>query len=306
MKKLLIILIYIPFFSNAQVWAGYDRHQCEKDSTFLYSYQDSSISGNIWTNLNTGQVLGYGQSLTAAPILQSTDIIVQAFNSLGQIYLDTLYITIIQSPTLSTTGDTLCNIPIILTVSGSWTSYNWNTSPVWQVGADSLVVDSPGIYYVNCIKLFQPSSSATCISDSITIYSSNINTSQVVETATPSQYSINNYYVSSTLGSIYNWSISPITSATINSGQGTNNIEVYWNNIGSAIISVTETDINGCIGNKINFSTSITYTETYKSIDLKKLLKVKDLLGRDKKGISNDVLFYIYDDGTVEKRIVIE
>jgi hypothetical protein len=38
----------------------------------------------------------------------------------------------------------------------------------------------------------------------------------------------------------------------------------------------------------------------------KELLKVTDLLGRETKGIMNAVLFYIYDDGTVEKRIVIE
>ena len=38
----------------------------------------------------------------------------------------------------------------------------------------------------------------------------------------------------------------------------------------------------------------------------KKLLKVTDFLGRETKGFSNDILFYIYDDGTVEKRIVIE
>jgi hypothetical protein len=38
----------------------------------------------------------------------------------------------------------------------------------------------------------------------------------------------------------------------------------------------------------------------------KKLLKITDLLGRETKGFKNDVLFYIYDDGTVEKRIVIE
>ena len=29
-------------------------------------------------------------------------------------------------------------------------------------------------------------------------------------------------------------------------------------------------------------------------------------LGRETKGTKNEVLFYIYDDGTVEKRIVIE
>ena len=38
----------------------------------------------------------------------------------------------------------------------------------------------------------------------------------------------------------------------------------------------------------------------------KELLKVTDLLGRETKGTKNELLFYIYDDGTVEKRIVIE
>ena len=38
----------------------------------------------------------------------------------------------------------------------------------------------------------------------------------------------------------------------------------------------------------------------------KKLLKVTDLLGRKTKGTQNEVLFYIYDDGAVEKRMVIE
>jgi hypothetical protein len=38
----------------------------------------------------------------------------------------------------------------------------------------------------------------------------------------------------------------------------------------------------------------------------KRLLKVTDILGRETKGTKNEVLFYIYDDGTVEKRIIIE
>ena len=37
----------------------------------------------------------------------------------------------------------------------------------------------------------------------------------------------------------------------------------------------------------------------------KELLKVTDLLGRETKQ-TNQPLFYIYDDGTVEKRIIIE
>jgi hypothetical protein len=38
----------------------------------------------------------------------------------------------------------------------------------------------------------------------------------------------------------------------------------------------------------------------------KKLLKVTDLFGRETKGSKNEPLFYIYDDGTVEKKIIIE
>ena len=52
---------------------------------------------------------------------------------------------------------------------------------------------------------------------------------------------------------------------------------------------------NVCIVNAVEEQTTI-----------KKLLKITDLLGRETKGSQNDVLFYIYDDGSVEKRIVIE
>ena len=38
----------------------------------------------------------------------------------------------------------------------------------------------------------------------------------------------------------------------------------------------------------------------------KELLYTTDLLGRETKDINNQLLFYIYDDGTVEKRIIVE
>ena len=60
---------------------------------------------------------------------------------------------------------------------------------------------------------------------------------------------------------------------------------------------------NGMIGNftVIDGTTAIKDHSTNKE-----LLKVTDLLGRETKGTKNEPLFYIYDDGTVEKRIVIE
>ncbi len=40
--------------------------------------------------------------------------------------------------------------------------------------------------------------------------------------------------------------------------------------------------------------------------DNKTLLKIVDVLGRESKAIKNTPLFYIYDDGTVEKKIILE
>ena len=38
----------------------------------------------------------------------------------------------------------------------------------------------------------------------------------------------------------------------------------------------------------------------------KRLIKIVDLLGRESKGLKNQPLFYIYDDGTVERKIILE
>ena len=52
----------------------------------------------------------------------------------------------------------------------------------------------------------------------------------------------------------------------------------------------------------------VTNAQTFVSTipENKKIIKVIDLLGRETKGTKNEVLFHIFDDGTVEKRIVIE
>ena len=41
-------------------------------------------------------------------------------------------------------------------------------------------------------------------------------------------------------------------------------------------------------------------------LELRKLVKVVDVLGRESQSTVNTLLFYIYDDGKVEKKIVIE
>ena len=67
---------------------------------------------------------------------------------------------------------------------------------------------------------------------------------------------------------------------------------------GKGIIYLIKTDGNGNVTSTFNIPTRNTSKG--------KLLKIVDILGRETKGKTNQPLFYIYDDGTVEKRIVIE
>jgi hypothetical protein len=66
------------------------------------------------------------------------------------------------------------------------------------------------------------------------------------------------------------------------------------------------------IGGSVTDTCILTYNSTPTSItDInlmgnRKLISIVDVLGREIKGTKNEPLFYIYDDGTIEKRIVIE
>jgi len=83
---------------------------------------------------------------------------------------------------------------------------------------------------------------------------------------------------------------------------------VEVNNLGYA-----NTNWIGSFDGFVTFSTDCNYANPCVTVSAiqehttnKELLKVTDILGRETKGTKNEVLFYIYDDGTVEKRIVIE
>ena len=83
-----------------------------------------------------------------------------------------------------------------------------------------------------------------------------------------------------------------------------------WNGIVytiSGIYTYSTTNVNGCDSiATLNLTiTNISAVLNIKS-NTKTILKITDLLGRETKGTKNEILFYIYDDGTVEKRIVIE
>ena len=65
------------------------------------------------------------------------------------------------------------------------------------------------------------------------------------------------------------------------------------------------TDKQGCTST-LFFAVSNVTTNILEFNSERKILKITDILGKETKGIRNKLLFYIYYDGTVEKRIVIE
>ncbi len=70
---------------------------------------------------------------------------------------------------------------------------------------------------------------------------------------------------------------------------------------------VSRYDINGligCITTSINENNIQNDNKVFPNN--KQLIKIVDLLGRESKDLKSQPLFYIYDDGTVEKKIIIE
>ena len=70
---------------------------------------------------------------------------------------------------------------------------------------------------------------------------------------------------------------------------------------------VVITDNNGCLSDTSFIMVDwITTSVNDLFPNNKQLIKIVDLLGRESKDVKNQHLFYIYDDGTVEKKIIIE
>jgi len=88
--------------------------------------------------------------------------------------------------------------------------------------------------------------------------------------------------------------------------EGTNNPNLWCINVDNAVWSTALwTAANNNIDPQHYFSNNCSGTGIEEQTTNKELLKVTDILGRETKQ-TNQPLFYIYDDGTVEKRIVIE
>ena len=93
-----------------------------------------------------------------------------------------------------------------------------------------------------------------------------------------------------------------------------------FNVVGNTNLNCIQTDnVGWCQANlTLHVPTSVTFNSICDTTNCsgvlaieeyttnKELLRTVDVLGRETKGTKNEPLFYIYDDGTVEKRITIE
>jgi hypothetical protein len=117
--------------------------------------------------------------------------------------------------------------------------------------------------------------------------------------------------VSNNTALIHLWcSSDQLTSLDVRNGNNTN-FTSFWatNNPNLSCINVDDPVYSTANWTNIDpqhyFSNNCSGTAIQEHSTNKELLKVTDLLGRETKE-TNQPLFYIYDDGTVEKRIVIE
>jgi len=133
-----------------------------------------------------------------------------------------------------------------------------------------------------------------------------VSTSAILGNDQVEYYSLEEYSVSGATGSSYDWIL--YGGGLIITSSLPNVVNIQWENTsGVYILSVVETDMDGCLGDTvsvaINLQSGVSVSETQKTLS-KTLIKIVDVLGK-KTSIEtkNIVLFYIYEDGRVVKKI---
>ena len=196
--------------------------------------------------------------------------------------------------TIDSVGDgSLClpNGQVILD-AGNYATYSWSTGETTQ----QISVNTEGSYTVNVTD----ANGCQGVSSAPFVVTNKVNTSAITGPINPTQFQTVNYSVVPTVGSTYDWTL---IGGSI-SGQGTNSIDVVWNNSGMFSFSTIETDVNGCVGEEVSLLVNVIINSIPEiESNAKKLLHVTDILGRKTKKKN---ILSIYDDGTVEKKIKID
>ena len=119
-----------------------------------------SSGGAAWYDVNTGQMIGVGDTLNYSPA-QTTFVAGVVTDSTGQVYSDTMRINVLNTQ-ITSSGLSLCSGPVTLTAAPGFALYVWNNN----AASPQMLVTSAGTYYVNCTS----SNGSVCQSPPITIY----------------------------------------------------------------------------------------------------------------------------------------
>ena len=119
--------------------------------------------GAIWHDVNTGQMIGSGDTLNYSPT--QTTFVASVNSCNGQNYSDTMRITVLNTQ-ITSSGLSLCSGPVTLTAASGFSLYVWNNN----AASPQMLVTSAGTYYVNCTS----SNGSVCQSPPITIYADTV------------------------------------------------------------------------------------------------------------------------------------
>jgi Leucine-rich repeat (LRR) protein len=175
-----------------------------------------------------------------------------------------------------------------------------------------LEITNKGIADLTGIEDFIALDDLRCYSNQLTNLDLTANTDLTFLDCSDNQLTILDVSNNSTL-SILSCHDNQLTSLDIRNGNNVNmqihtfnNPNLYCINVDDAAWSTTNQYFWSDIDLQHYFSNNCSGTGIEEHTIKKELLETIDILGRETKGKKNEPLFYIYNDGTVQKRIIIE
>ena len=124
-------------------------------------------------------------------------------------------------------------------------SYNWSTGANTQ----QITVNAAGNYTVSVTDM----NGCSGLSNPFTVHNI-VSTSTMTGLSNVMQNTVENYIVTLNATSTYNWGV---TGGILQTGLGTNSVDVLWNIPGQGNIYAIETDANGCVGDTVSLAITI-------------------------------------------------
>jgi hypothetical protein len=211
--------------------AGGDVTICHESSTMLNSTGGSSCFWSPATGLSNTNIC----NPVAAPTTTTTYTV--TVSAAGCSASDDVTVNVFGGYILENDSVICESVNLVFNATTHVPAYTY----LWSDGSNlSSMTDKPlqtTTYYVTI------SDGTTSCVDSVTVTLSNIQTSPITGTDTAIQNNTESYSVTSHAGSTYFWQVA---GGTVQSGAGTNAVNILWTTLGNDSIILIETDVYGC------------------------------------------------------------